>query len=128
MKNNIKISFDFDSTLDNIVVQEYAKSLLSKGFEIWIVTSRMDNESARNYMWNKDLFEVSDNIGIDRNNINFCNMEDKYHFFNRNEGFLWHLDDDMVELDFINSETKTIGIHVEQPGWIEKCNDLIKKG
>jgi len=35
-----KISFDFDSTLDNEHIQIFAKELIQKGFNVYIVTSR----------------------------------------------------------------------------------------
>ena len=124
----LRVAFDFDSTLDNPIVQEYAKSLVEKGIEVWIVTSRMDNQSARNYLWNRDLFLVAKSVGILECNINFCNMEDKYKFFQRNEGFLWHLDDDMFELDLINDETITTGVYVyNNNNWLKLCEDLLNE-
>lgn len=123
----MRVSFDFDETLDNPIVQEYAKSLVQLGFEVWIVTSRMDNKTARDYMWNRDLFETAKKVDINLYNIHFCNMEEKYKFFQRNEGFLWHLDNDREELDLINDETSVIAIDVENENWLKKCNDLIQK-
>ena len=39
-----RVSFDMDSTLDIPSIQEYAKMLVEKGIEVWIVTSRYDSE------------------------------------------------------------------------------------
>ena len=39
----MKVSFDFDGTLSRKDVQEYAKSLVNSGLEVWIVTSRFDD-------------------------------------------------------------------------------------
>ena len=42
----MKVSFDFDSTLSRKDVQSFAKELVDRGLEVWIVTSRFDDESA----------------------------------------------------------------------------------
>lgn len=38
----MKISFDFDATLSRQVVQDIAKSLIQKGHDVYITTSRFD--------------------------------------------------------------------------------------
>ena len=42
----MKVSFDFDGTLSRKDVQNFAKSLVNTGYDVWIVTSRFDDESA----------------------------------------------------------------------------------
>lgn len=121
----IKISFDFDSTLDKKYIQEYAKLLINKGYDIWIVTSRNSNEKMDNNSYNEDLFKVADSVGIKKENIIFTCMEDKYKFF-KNKDFLIHLDDDWIELNLINKYTKTRGISVfGNINWINKCNKIL---
>lgn len=36
----MKVSFDFDDTLSKPKVQEYAKELINRGIEVYIVTAR----------------------------------------------------------------------------------------
>ena len=133
--SQIKISFDFDQTLDKQSVQNYAKSLVDLGYEVWIVTRRYNSLDK----YTKDfqdtyhivdlkkehtyLFEVATDIGIPLERIKFMNMEDKYLFF-ADEDFLWHLDDDRFELEDINALTNTKGISV-YGNWKHKCNKLI---
>ena len=60
----MKVGFDFDSTLSRKDVQEFAKELVNDGHEVWIVTSRFDDETAmqKNWHWikgqNQKLFLV----------------------------------------------------------------------
>jgi len=124
----IKVSFGYDSTLDNPIIQEYARELIHRGLEVWIVTSRMDNKTSRTYLWNRDLFLVADELGIKPYNIHFCNMEDKYKFFQRTDNFLWHLDDDKEELDGINDETTVVAINSwDNDNWRDECENIINK-
>lgn len=133
----IKISFDFDGSLDRESLQKYAMELISKEFEIWIVTARFSNTNdycpdflqkfamSANH---KDLFTVADQCGISIDHIKFMNMAPKYEFFFENEDFLWHLDDDYVECREINQDTKTVGISCANgSNWIAKCERLINK-
>ena len=123
----MKVSFDFDDTLDKPKVQEYAKELIDKGIEVHIVTSRLSDEQALpSINWNKDLFEVSDRLGIKRENIHFTPYDLKYIFFINNPGFIWHLDDEFQEIVKFK-KCKTDGISVNNSSYIHKCNRLIKK-
>ena len=89
----MKVSFDFDGTLSRKDVQEYAKSLVNSGLEVWIVTSRFDDENAmkKNWHWikgqNKNLFNVADECGIKLDNIQFTCMESKSIFL-KDKGFI----------------------------------------
>ena len=137
MKNaNQKVSFDFDSTLELRSVQEYANDLIERGVEVWVVTSRFgDDELYRKFfhtsinvdLTNKDLREVTDRLGISADRIHFTNMQDKWEFI-ENRGFIWHLDDDWIENEMINSRTLTRGIDVfGNPKWREECESLLKR-
>ena len=98
-----KVSFDFDDTLSYEEVQEYAKSLIEQGIDVHIVTSRY--EDVTRYPFNisnhDDLNTVATKLGIDLDNIHFTNMENKYHFFQKNSDFIWHLDNDEVEISLM---------------------------
>jgi len=132
-----KVSFDFDSTLDKKIIQEYASSLLNDGFDVWIFTSRFPDGTEPKYsirgimveIDNSDLFEVSDRLGIKRENIIFTSHILKSEVMNEmNLDFIFHLDDCWVELNHINRETKTKGISCFGTSvWKNKCNSIIKK-
>lgn len=132
-----KVSFDFDSTLSMKLVQDYAESLINKGYDVWVVTSRLPDGSDPQYkqygMWvpidNSDLFEVTDRLGIKREQIIFTSRELKSEVMNEmGLEFLFHLDDDWTEIDFINKETKTKGISCfGTSGWKQKCDKILNK-
>lgn len=123
----MKVSFDFDSTLSMEVVQALAVHLISDGHEVWIVTSRHEfADKSGNKVSNNDLFEVSDELGIPREHIHFCNMADKYEFL-EGKDFLWHLDDDAVELQFLRIHTNVFPIHRRTGNdWLNQCLDLLR--
>ena len=120
-----KVSFDFDGTLDKKSVQEYVRELISRGIQVWICTSRLNDVSAPNKEWNYDLYIVASQVGISKSRIKFMNHETRSDFF-KNSDFIWHLDDDWIELNFINRETKTKGISVfGNSTWKQKCDKLL---
>lgn len=120
--NQKKVSFDFDGTLHIPEVLNYAKSLVEKGYEVWIVTQRTpDNELIA---WNGDLFETAKEIGITEDHIKFVPDHNKYVFL-KGKGFLWHLDDYREEIDLINEHCKDcFGIWVNDD-WENLCNGAI---
>jgi len=129
----MKVSFDFDSTLSRKDVQEFAKELVNEGHEVWIVTSRFDDESAmkKNWHWikgqNQKLFDVAEDCGIKKENIHFTCMESKSIFI-KNKGFAFHLDDDDFELmDIFESKDKCRAIHVDHFEWKETCKNILQK-
>lgn len=112
-----KVSFDFDSTLDRVDVQHIAKDLISKGYEAWIVTSRVSDDKAPGPGWNNDLWEVCENLGIPEERVVFTTYQSKAEFFSTQTGFLFHLDDDLDELEDI----KNIPFSLNRPEtvWVE---------
>ncbi len=121
------VTFDFDSTLSRTDVQDYAKSLISKGIDVWVLTSRYDELHKHKYKDNPtldDLYEVTDRLGIPRWKIRFTCMRDKAEYlFGTN--VIWHLDDDFIELNLINKETKTIGVSVVGGNYKQKCSRML---
>ena len=129
----MKVSFDFDSTLSRSDVQKFAKELVNEGLEVWIVTSRFDDETgmSKNWHWikgqNQRLFDVADECGIKRENIKFTCMESKYLFL-EGKGFVFHLDDDDIELmDILETKDSCRAIHVDHFEWKETCRDILNK-
>ena len=139
-----KVSFDFDGTLGHQKeIQEYCKQLLlNKDIEVHITTRRYGPENAKlcredqpdcdwwrtqgTANW-EEVFELADELGIERKNIHFCNMKDKLNFFIDNPEFILHLDDDHIELDIIKEYNlcDVVGIYVKYEDWKEQCNKLL---
>ncbi len=134
MKVN-KVSFDFDSTLDHLSIEKYAKELVERGIEVWIVTSRFGDETKyQNFfstntpvnVTNNDLFETADRVGIPRERIHFTDMDDKWKWL-KDKDFIWHIDDDWVENRLILKNTKTKAISTLGSSWKAKCERILKK-
>ena len=133
----MKVSFDFDSTLSRKDVQVLAKDLVSEGHEVWIVTSRFSDEAAKEKKWhwiegqNQRLFDVAEECGIKKENIHFTCMESKSLFL-EGKGFIFHLDDDDIELmDILESnrsaQNKCFPVNVDHFEWKETCRNILKK-
>lgn len=140
----LKISFDFDSTLDKKVVQNFAKSLILEGHDVWIVTTRLDDTTIilnalelnpdltdgdlkifKNV--NESVFRVAKELGISKDKIIFTNHVWKHEFFEKNPGFHFHFDDLIKEHKLIHKHTKTIPLSVcGNTNFINKFNRLRK--
>ena len=102
----MKISFDFDSTLSEPQFQELAKIFLAiDGIEVFVVTSRL--RDAYPIHDNRDLFKVTDGLGIARDNVFFTEGRTKAQLLDKLE-IDYHFDDMEDEIDLINN---SIGCH-----------------
>lgn len=125
----MKVSFDFDGTLEFKDTQDYAAELIAQGIEVWVVTTRWDENHKHKYPLNAtldDLWEVVDRLGIPRHRVRFTCMEYKHTYLN-GTSFIWHLDDNPEEF----SKAKANGcnvpmIQVDSNGWMIKCDRLIQ--
>ena len=148
MQTNIKVSFDFDATLDHKEVQQFAKELISQGIDVHICTYRFsDYEMSEQYKehvirtwpgayavigyggdyittYNGDLFKIAKELGIPAHNIHFTNYENKDKFFTANPEFLWHLDDNEEQIEAV-SKTKVDAVMYPGGMWKEYCIGLI---
>ena len=132
----MKVSFDFDGTLDRISVQKYAKFLIDIGIDVYITTKRYEKpedyseEFCKHYgiknvlNEHNNLFEVAKELNIPFENIHFMNMEDKSTYL-KDKDFIWHLDDDPIDIKDINQNSDVIGISCAGSNWAHKCNKLI---
>lgn len=124
----MKVSFDFDGTLQRADVQEYAKKLIDKGVEVWVVTTRWDENHKHKYANNPtidDLWEVVDKLGIPKHHVRFTNMEWKYIYLD-NTSFAWHLDDNDAELHKAHSYNCTVPmVYVEKHDWEDRCESIL---
>ena len=129
----MKVSFDFDGTLSRSDVQAFAKELIEKGIDVWIVTSRISTKPALKKGWhwikkqNDDLYKVAESVGIPKGKIVFTEHIDKIVFL-KDKGFLFHLDDDEWELiQIMNSKDPCRPLNVDHFDWKESCLELINK-
>ena len=119
-----KISFDFDETLDNTIVYNYAIELIMRGIEVWVCTARTTDENSKPH-WNDDLYEVTRMLGIPKDRIIFTEYVDKYEII-KDTDFIWHLDDNFEEADNISKYTNTVGIRFRiNNDWKEQCDKLL---
>lgn len=88
----MRISFDFDGTLTQEVIQRLCVIFARDGHEIWIVTARLDKIE-----WNNDLYKIADFLGIPKERIHFTGGSYKWEFLHINE-FDLHFDDDYMEV------------------------------
>lgn len=121
----MKVSFDYDGTLALPYVEEFAKELVEKGYEVWIVTSRFDDDKKPNL--NNDLWLSCERIGIPKHNVKFTNFTDKIVFL-KDKGFRFHLDDDLYELTTImESKDSCKPLNVGHSDWKENCIEVLNK-
>ena len=99
----LKISFDFDSTLSEEWVQNFALALIPI-FDIWVVTSRSPGNSH-----NTDVYKVTDRLGISRENIIFTDGGYKWSSLDH-YGINIHFDDMEDEILEINNKSKCKGV------------------
>lgn len=130
-----KVSFDFDGCIgDSISLQEYAIELISKGIDVWIVTTRWDRTSKycdpeyykfhKNDSW-LEVHGLARELGIPIKNIVFTNYTWKYDkFFKFNNDFIFHIDDNSDELRNL-SKVGIVGIAYPSGGWKQKCEKLL---
>ena len=131
----LRVSFDFDDTLDKEYVQKYVKELITRGIEVWIVTSRFSDPYEYEFpnqpvettlQMHRNLFDVAKGLGISKEHIKFTEMIFKAEYFKDN-WFAFHVDDHYVELNTINKRTNVTGIQVQKSSWISKCEKILKK-
>lgn len=128
-----KVSFDFDNTLEHIHVQKYAKKLIDNNYDVHIVTSRPEKWNQKwslrgnpYSLWdNDDLYEVAKKLNIKKENIHFTNYTPKYKFFDKEKDFIFHLDDDYNETFFINKNTKTKAVTLDNENYKEECDEIL---
>lgn len=119
----MKVAFDFDSTLSEGDVQHFVKQL--KDFEVWVVTSRLPDDKAPNDNWNNDLWWVCNHLDIPKDRVVFTSYSSKHEFF-WGKDFVFHLDDDIEEVEMINKLCdNTIGVLKHGKEWKSTLTELI---
>lgn len=128
----MKISFDFDGTLDDefggqIInhqkeeIQELAKKYISEGHDVCIVTRRYDESRKKLGLKNEHLvvYELAKKLGI--TDINFTNREFKFSHLIR-LGVDMHFENSEEEIHYCNvvfsqNDYQCKLIPVERKGW-----------
>lgn len=108
----MKVSFDFDHTLDQEHIQLLAKKFIDLGADVYVTTSRPKHIKNVN-IENTDLYNIINYLGIDKNNVRFTHYEDKYTYL---KDFDLHFDDDDYQVELINQHpSKCIGVITSKP-------------
>jgi hypothetical protein len=127
----MKISFDFDGTLDdefdggyNIVkeeIQSLAKKYVDEGSDVCIITKRFDSNNRHLGKVNEHLlvYELAKELGITK--IYFTNREMKFSHIIK-LGIEMHFENSDYEVQLINQACKQwnhncVVIPVEDPNW-----------
>ena len=137
----MRVSFDFDDTLDQPDIWEYALELIDRGVDVFIVTARLDDDNVeREYgrkvgnrihipSWagNDDIYAQAKAMGIPKDQIVFTNLLGKGSWFKRHPNFEWHLDDSVKQIWDVENMTNVPAINSTNPNWKKKCEYLIHK-
>ena len=109
MIEKMKVSFDFDSTLEHPEMQELARKFIAMKCEVWITTSRTLRRSGMQLI-NEDVFNVAKSLDIEKN-VQFTDFEPKSDYL---LGFDLHFDDNETEVREVNeSSNPCIAVHYE---------------
>lgn len=108
----MRISFDYDSCLAEDRQQRVAKRLIDAGHEIWITTTRTQHPPIQSDWDNKILFKVAEKLGILPERIQFTSGKDKWEFL---QNFDLHFDDDQIEVELIEENTKCLCVLIFDP-------------
>ena len=116
----LRISFDFDCTLGETIIQRKASLLInsSEYSDIFIITARNKGES-----YNRDLLSVAKRLGIPDSNIHYTEGSWKWRKIKELEIDI-HFDDVPEECELISLNTNCIPLLI----WDELCKDSIKNG
>jgi hypothetical protein len=137
----MRVSFDFDDTLTEPGVAQYAAKLVDRGVDVWIVTARLTDELVKQkygkeiggrvyippFAGNQDLYKLANEIGISQSNIKFTNLSGKGEWFKKHPNFEWHLEDSPKQIFDIENVSNVNVINVLRRDWKEQCEELLKK-
>lgn len=101
----MKVSFDFDKTLEKENIQKIASMYIKEGDEVFIITRRCADDNAA-------VLSVADKLGIPHDHIYFTCHEWKYKTIAA-LGIDQHYDDKYVEIALIEKNTKTKAILIQ---------------
>ena len=123
----MKISFDFDGTLENDFdgtpnkqkeeIQKIASEYLSQGHEVFIITKRYDESNRFEGVGNEHLivFQLASKLGISPKNCIFTNRQWKVESI-QSIGIQRHFENSDIEVKMI-SDIGVEVIPIEDPYW-----------
>lgn len=112
----MKVSLDYDGTLDQDEVLDYAKELIAAGHELWIVSMR----HAKRKDGNQDIYDLAGELDIPDSRVIFTDGKLKAEWFRSKSGFAWHLDDCEWQCNHLNN---VLGVYYEPDGaWKATCD------
>lgn len=95
-------AFDFDGTIDDSRVQDFAIKLRRQKNEVWIVTMRRDNK------FNNDkLAPVLNKLGLTKHSVVFCDENPKWEYLVAINADVY-IDNITDEFEVIKNHTNTI--------------------
>ena len=100
----MRVSFDFDKTLDRKNIQAIATEYINSGSEVWIITRRGLTE-------HQEVEAVANQLGIPLDHIIYTSGEWKWRTI-QDMCIDLHFDDKVIEIFLIEKMTKTKGILV----------------
>ena len=114
----LRISFDFDCTLGEDIIQRKASLLINSNeySDIFIITARNKGES-----YNRDLISVAKRLGIPDENIHYTEGGWKWSKIKELEIDI-HFDDVPEECELISKNTSCLPLLI----WDEYCKESIK--
>ncbi len=121
-----RVSFDFDGTLTEQRVLQFAKKLRDEGYELWITTLRHSDENMaalgiKTFYNNEKLFKIAKQLGIKTNHIQFCNETGYKLEYLIDKDFRFHLDDDRYIIHSIGQHLPHIIVDCYDPDWRTQC-------
>jgi hypothetical protein len=120
----MKISFDFDSTLSEQRTQNLAHKLMSYGVELWIISSRVNEDR---WGWNKELYRIAEKLHIPKGRIVLTGGDDKWKFCKENNIDI-HFDDDPIEIELIEENyLGCVGVIIFDPDISYRVEDIKRK-
>jgi hypothetical protein len=95
-------AFDFDGTVDDKRLQDFAIKLRQQKNEVWVVTMRRDNEFNNN-----KLKPVLNKLGLSKYSVIFCDEKPKFEYL-KGIGADVYIDNITDEFETIKNHTNII--------------------
>ena len=124
----INITFDYDGCLTQDRIKEIAKTCVSLGYNVYILTSRFDTIRRLKFKelkTNEDIYQTAEEIGLKPFKISFTNQGKKcLHLLET--GIHIHVDDNKQEVNDINYYGQTKAFNCNDGNFEEKFFEYIE--
>lgn len=114
-----RICMDFDNTLTEQEVREYAENLIERGFNLWILTARLEKDL-------DEVYEMAKILGVNKEHVIFTDLQYKYTFLDEIDP-IFMLDDDWIEVSLMKARVKKVDTirYYFNPDWMEECEQAL---